>query len=194
MEPSLPTRILFFQLKIAALLSPCQVVREANVSLFTYLSVSEGDYNVRIEGISLKGEPLQLALSKSVEGEVGRHHVSAQQSETAEDEKAVEASPFPADEPDASYPGESVLYPAQPPLHSSEASAVVELAEGHGGLYESTSVIQSDDQHAQAPEMSIVSSRKLGSEEPAPRHRHMDAPSEPTIEESEYRAGEFNSK
>ena len=143
----------------------------------------------RIDEISLKGKPLQPASPGLVNGQNG---LSAQHSEAAEGEEENEVPSFAADKLDASCsPEEFVLHSAQPLLDGYEASASTELDEnGHGSLYASEPVIQSDDKHAQAPEARTISSRKLGSEEPAPHH--MDAPAALAVGEGEYRAGKSN--
>jgi hypothetical protein len=165
-------------------------VREAYLSLCVCLSAA-GDA-ARVEEVSLEGELFQLASRKPVEGEALHNGVSAQQSEAPKEEEEVEVPQLPADKPDAPYsPREPVVNPGQPPLDESGASTPTEpAAEKHNkNLCESTSAINPDDQHAQTPETTTVSSRKLGSE-PAPRH--MESLAELTIEEGEYRPSEFN--
>lgn len=152
------------------------------------LTVAKLDPNACIEEISPKSGTLQPASPKPVKGEAPQSGVLVQQSEVAKDGEAVGAPPLLAEKP-ACPPETSVSYPAEARLDESEASAPTELTEnGHDGLYESISVIQSDGQRAQAPE----TSRMLGLEEPAPHH--IDPPAELTIETGKYQSGEFNLK
>lgn len=113
-----------------------------------------------------------------------------QQNEVIKHEEKAETPPFPTDKLDASCaPEESTSYLAQPPLDESKASAPTELVgNGHSGIYEPTSVIQSDDHRAQAP----TTSRGSGSEEPA--LHHMDPPAGFTIEKGKNQPGGFHLK
>ena len=150
--------------------------------------VAKSGPNACTEGLSPKGGTLQPASPKPVKGEAPQSGLLVQQREVAKDGEEVGAPPFLTENP-ACPPETPVSYPAESRLDESEASAPTELTEnGHGGLYESISVIQSDGQRAQAPE----TSRMLGSEEPAPHH--IDPPAELTIETGKYQPGEFNLK
>jgi hypothetical protein len=153
------------------------------------LTVAKLDHNACVDELSLKGEPLQPISSEPVEGEAPQSSVLVQQSDVTKDGEEVGAPPFPADKPGASCSPEESVSPAQPRLDESGASTPTELTgKGHGGLFESMSVAQSEDQRAQAPETSGM----LGSEEPAPHH--IDPPAEFTIEKGKYQLGESNLK
>jgi hypothetical protein len=168
--------------------SKCLAVSEADLSLYMCLTIAGADHNACVD-VSLKGEPVQPASPKPVEGEATQSGVLIQQNDVTKGEEEAEAPPFSANKPDVSCPEESDSYPVQPPLDESTASTPTELAgNGDGGLYELMSVIQSDGQGAQA----LETSGKFGSEEPA--LRHMEPPAESTIEKGKYQPGEFNLK
>ena len=170
--------------------SGCLTVSEADLLLGTCSTVAKADHNTSVDEFSLRGELLQPASPKLVEGEAPQNGVLDQQSEVVKDGGEVKEPLFPADKLDGSCPpGESVSYLVLPPVDKSKASAPTELTErGHGGPFESISTIQSDGQRPQAPETSAM----LGPEEPA--LRHIDPPTKDTIEKGKYQPGEFNLK
>jgi len=168
--------------------SGCLAVSEGDPLFHVSLTVAQSDHNACVEEFSPKVGSLQPASSKPVESEAPESSVLVQQNETAKDREEVGAPPVPDDKPGASCPPEdSITYPEWPRLDESETSAPTEMTgTGHGGLYKSILVTQSDDQRTQAPETSRMS------EEPA--LHHIDPPAEFTIEKGNYQLGESNLK